>query len=591
MDNVESKTGESSINHRFEDLPIETKACLLLPVEFLSLSTRPSNALAKIDVMYIGDLVRFSEAELLRLRGLGRTSLEEISQHLRNLDLHLGMRVLGWKREEVTRWRDQLAPEIEQIAAAKAVQVLQFQGRKPVTVEEELAALAVAMTKSPRRASIVIERFGWSGSDPRTLEEVGQAHGITRERVRQIEAAFRQRLKGRPMRLPLLERAIDLMLTKSPGSARRIEEALLQAGLTRRHFSISGLIEAAQLVERPAGLRVEKIQNKPMVGSDAELRAARLALHRARAAVSRWGCTNVEEVAALVSEEAHMALPMDTVREVLSARADTSWLDKERMWFWFSENSRNRATNVIRKVLSVAPQLRIGELRSALRRVRRLEGSVPPRAVLLELCRQHEFCRVEGEIVRADRPLDPSKTLRRMELILYRVLVEQGPLMGLRELEGECLRRGMNQHTFVIYLSSSPIVARLAPAVYSLVGAHIPPGLAEAIKGVRPAQRVLLDSGWESGDPWIIYRISRPVLRGGALGVPHAFGALITGGYDLTTSEGQKIGTINIVDGRINGLSMYLRRRGGEEGDIVKLQFDIGKRNVKVEFIDALQGI
>ena len=38
-----------------------------------------------------------------------------------------------------------------------------------------------------KRAAILIKRMGWGNEDPKTLDETGQAFGITRERVRQIE--------------------------------------------------------------------------------------------------------------------------------------------------------------------------------------------------------------------------------------------------------------------------------------------------------------------------------------------------------------------------------------------------------------------
>ncbi len=41
---------------------------------------------------------------------------------------------------------------------------------------------------SPREAQVIIMRFGLDGSTPKTLEEVGRFFGVTRERIRQIEA-------------------------------------------------------------------------------------------------------------------------------------------------------------------------------------------------------------------------------------------------------------------------------------------------------------------------------------------------------------------------------------------------------------------
>lgn len=50
-------------------------------------------------------------------------------------------------------------------------------------------------SKSTRDVKVVLERMGWCGDDPQTLESVGQQNGLTRERVRQIESKYIQKLK------------------------------------------------------------------------------------------------------------------------------------------------------------------------------------------------------------------------------------------------------------------------------------------------------------------------------------------------------------------------------------------------------------
>jgi RNA polymerase primary sigma factor len=51
----------------------------------------------------------------------------------------------------------------------------------------------------PRREREVIQlRFGLTGGRPRTLEEVGRAFSITRERVRQIENRTLKKLQALP---------------------------------------------------------------------------------------------------------------------------------------------------------------------------------------------------------------------------------------------------------------------------------------------------------------------------------------------------------------------------------------------------------
>jgi RNA polymerase primary sigma factor len=57
--------------------------------------------------------------------------------------------------------------------------------------------LGEVLSSLPHRERAIIElRFGLAGEHPRTLEEVGQAFGVTRERIRQIEARTIARLRS-----------------------------------------------------------------------------------------------------------------------------------------------------------------------------------------------------------------------------------------------------------------------------------------------------------------------------------------------------------------------------------------------------------
>ena len=56
-----------------------------------------------------------------------------------------------------------------------------------------------ALSSLPERERRVIElRFGLDGAPPCTLEEVGRAFGVTRERIRQIENNTLKRLESLP---------------------------------------------------------------------------------------------------------------------------------------------------------------------------------------------------------------------------------------------------------------------------------------------------------------------------------------------------------------------------------------------------------
>ena len=74
---------------------------LLKRVEEMELSVRSANCLKNDNIVYIGDLVQKTEAEMLRTPNFGRKSLNEIKEVLAQMGLHLGMHVPNWPPENI----------------------------------------------------------------------------------------------------------------------------------------------------------------------------------------------------------------------------------------------------------------------------------------------------------------------------------------------------------------------------------------------------------------------------------------------------------------------------------------------------------
>jgi DNA-directed RNA polymerase subunit alpha len=53
------------------------------------------------NIVYIGDLVQKSEAEMLRTPNFGRKSLNEIKEVLQQMGLSLGMKIDNWPPENI----------------------------------------------------------------------------------------------------------------------------------------------------------------------------------------------------------------------------------------------------------------------------------------------------------------------------------------------------------------------------------------------------------------------------------------------------------------------------------------------------------
>src|SRR6201988_5260482 len=73
----------------------------LKKVDELELSVRSANCLKNDNIVYIGDLVQKSEAEMLRTPNFGRKSLNEIKEGLAQMGLHLGRENPNWPPENI----------------------------------------------------------------------------------------------------------------------------------------------------------------------------------------------------------------------------------------------------------------------------------------------------------------------------------------------------------------------------------------------------------------------------------------------------------------------------------------------------------
>jgi len=88
---VASQITEKALEEEARDEELERK--LSMPVQELELSVRASNCLESAKVETVRQLVQKTDADLLAIRSLGKTSLREIKRKLADIDLSLGMSV------------------------------------------------------------------------------------------------------------------------------------------------------------------------------------------------------------------------------------------------------------------------------------------------------------------------------------------------------------------------------------------------------------------------------------------------------------------------------------------------------------------
>lgn len=167
-----------------------------MPVDELELSIRSANALRKNNIVYIGDLVKMTEAELLRTPYFGRRSLNEIKELLAPMGLYLGMQVAG----SFGRRKIEPLPDGNTLKMIGMLYWWASQGLTPTEISEKTLIPQPRVSKlceqyrirlrrhrpqtNRKRAAAMIE-LRQMGS---TLREVGALCGLSGERVRTIIA-------------------------------------------------------------------------------------------------------------------------------------------------------------------------------------------------------------------------------------------------------------------------------------------------------------------------------------------------------------------------------------------------------------------
>jgi len=106
--NFEEPQAEKPVTAETQELGINKN--LLMKVDELELSVRSANCLKNDNIIYIGDLVQKTEAEMLRTPNFGRKSLNEIKEVLSSMGLRLGMDIPGWPPENI----EEMAKKLEQ---------------------------------------------------------------------------------------------------------------------------------------------------------------------------------------------------------------------------------------------------------------------------------------------------------------------------------------------------------------------------------------------------------------------------------------------------------------------------------------------
>ncbi|MFI6797082.1 RNA polymerase sigma factor [Streptosporangium canum] len=157
----------------------------------------------RVPVHMVEMINKVSRAERQLLRDLGREPTpEEIAAEL-GLTPEKVTEIRGHGREPISlhtplgdEGDSELGDVIEDAEAVTPEAAVTF-----TLLQEQVRALLATLTG--REAGVISMRFGFADGRPRTLDEIGRAYGVTRERIRQIESKTMSRLRHPSRSQPL----------------------------------------------------------------------------------------------------------------------------------------------------------------------------------------------------------------------------------------------------------------------------------------------------------------------------------------------------------------------------------------------------
>ena len=510
---------------------------------------------------------------------LGRHTVKELSDLVESFGFTFGTSIPDWSRKEAASLEEVFASAIANDAKERSNKLLSSIGTKPICLEDELDRIARAV-ENDRNAQIIKKLWGWDGQDPRTLESVGSEIGLTRERVRQIEYRALRRLQKHHFDVPYLRSAIEQLRKCCPGEAINLGKKLCDAGISKNSFSVWSVMAAAKTFELNQPFERIQIDHKQIiVGANYRHKLAGV-MPALRRKTSEVGCTSILSLASEVKIDEQQS---KLIVEFLEFAPQAEWLDEEKQWLFARGTARNRLINLISKVLSVCPRIRVSELRRAVSRSRRL-AMAPPQKILAAFVERFGLGRMEGDIVVANANFDGALTEGSIEGRMLRVLDEFGPIMDGEEFAERCVEAGINATTFYIYRLMSPVICALGKGVYCKVGSEVPPGTIEDIASRRRSVTRSSDYGWtQKGSLWFGIELTRQIMTAGSIRLPQFVSDFVQGEWHVTLPDGTDCGHVTGRDLFIWSFRKAFALLGAEPGDLGAFEFDLKNKNVLVK--------
>lgn len=528
------------------------------------------------------------------------------------------MTVTAWENPEFNRIPK--SKDIQAIAAACGVPepMIAFETRRSAmdnadgeqdlvvanTLDEEilhtgrlLSRRALAATHAERNAYVFRARYGGHGDDESTLQAIGDAHGLTRERIRQIVDKQLSFLTFTTLKASCFEALATACLTLEAVTVSMAEERLRH--LLGGNLSLQGASDyGREVLGRPLPVQFAQIPNGETIVIAGELPPwFQAAITQSKAMIGHCGAAQLNLAWALTMRQHQAWIPPDQFRQVIVHAPGFDWIDDDEAWFWLGpEGSANRLVKRTIEILSFAKRpLDIEIIYGGLTRYARGRSSEvyedagiwpPMEVVRLLLAKSPALVCQQGDDFRLAATGSQVVAKTGVAEMILAELKLRGGLASRSELhQALVVGKVMNPVSFSVALAHSPLVSQIDRSVFAIRGWPL-----SAVRLTEAQNRVGNVNGprvnfkevdvTSNGDVSWVNTLSKSSMSNLYAGVPSkALLHLPEGQYAADGS------VLTLTEQRMVGLIRHVVAKGGGAGTLYRTTVNGRLCTAKIEII------
>lgn len=564
---------------------INTNPYLFLTIDFLNLSPKINSSLRDLNISYLGDLIQYNEKQLLRLQGFGKTSLDALKEKLSKYSLKfLNEILIDWPPNDLEK-------------KSREIQLLQEKERKKfkekdLLYEEQKNNIFLNDLKQKNfledQINLILNRFkfnqieavklyyGLDFEKRRTLEVTGHIYGVTRERIRQIIFKFNRTFK-RDFIPPTLEK-INLYISKNtPLELSLLNEQLYNLGYVKEKFNSLSLEGINEFFGIKNVFRLAVYSGKIYYDNIVTSKVKSI-IKFLDDKINSYGVLDINFISK------NLGIPEKKILNFIKTNKDFGIIDDK--WIYLVSKIRNRLYNHLIKIFNVANRISLSQIISSINRNKKIVSKINSN-VLINYIKIFFNCDyIDGEII-VDKNNIPEylhntsiKAISDRETIIINCF-KKNKLFTFETLQKEMILNKFGLTAFQS-IGNSPIITRVAPATYSLIGTTFFAGeIDEFVEKNKKKINTTIEYDYLNNDEILIkYPMNSLFINGRNFRIPTTLRKIITNeNYSIANSSKQLI----IKKGYISGLVNNLYKHFFKENYYINFKFNFNTKVVVIE--------